>query len=349
MGLNVRKKISSAEFESYLGVIQSKVGRIDLVPQELLLAAGDLTVKIYSSSEVLREFIRKEFYFVLAQGLDDCDFRLITGNFDIQSFLKPIGYEEAGKIEFICDGFGVISIDYDNNVLLAYDDQSNSSFLLTNNLSDLKFILRQGHLFVHIINHWACKKGLILLHCAAVADAQSGALICGRGGRGKSTLAIASLIRGFNYVSDDYLLCRPLGLGVVEVYPIYSIVTMSEEIFAKMHGFDGEYIGISPWTGKKVYSISKYKDRVIEGLRVDKVIFPNICHADEPSIKPCEPQQPISHIVTSTLSQLYGGLKVDQVPILMKALSGLTYYGFDLTSDIFKNSEYLRKFLRESI
>jgi GT2 family glycosyltransferase len=57
--------------------------------------------------------------------------------------------------------------------------------------------------------HWlmaAC--GGHLLHAAAVGTPAGGVLICGRGGVGKSTTALACLAAGMEYVADDYLVVR---------------------------------------------------------------------------------------------------------------------------------------------
>lgn len=347
MGLNVRKKVSETQFNDYYAALRRKIIKPSAYSQSIMFAGGCFSANIKTSSNVLYEFIRKEFAFVLSETLLEHDFLLLTENRDLREFEKPEAYRDAGKIEFLCEDVGVISIDYDNNVLLAHSYKKKESILLTRDLSDLAFILRQGHLFVHLVNFWARQKNLLLLHCAAISASkeQPGVLICGRGGRGKSTLAIAALLEGCSYISDDYLLLRAIRPGLVEVYPIYSIVTMSKLSYDSMKGFDGEFIGISPWTGKGVYSIRNYKNAVAPKMQASKVVFPNICNAKQPSIAPCSSQQPISHIVTSTLSQLYGGIDRAQVPVFMRALAGLKYYQYDLTADIRGNAKFLADFI----
>jgi hypothetical protein len=54
--------------------------------------------------------------------------------------------------------------------------------------------------------HWALElRGCRFVHAAAVATAQGGALLAGRGGSGKSTTAMLSLESGFGYAGDDYV------------------------------------------------------------------------------------------------------------------------------------------------
>ncbi|MFL5844128.1 MAG: hypothetical protein ACJ762_05480 [Solirubrobacteraceae bacterium] len=55
--------------------------------------------------------------------------------------------------------------------------------------------------------HWALGgPGRGLVHGGAVGDARGGVLLAGRGGSGKTTLALAALDAGLHYVADDYLL-----------------------------------------------------------------------------------------------------------------------------------------------
>ncbi len=45
-----------------------------------------------------------------------------------------------------------------------------------------------------------------VVHGASVGVSGKGVLLCARGGMGKSTLTVFSLLRGFDYVADDYLI-----------------------------------------------------------------------------------------------------------------------------------------------
>jgi hypothetical protein len=54
--------------------------------------------------------------------------------------------------------------------------------------------------------HWALElRGCRFVHAAAVATAEGGALLAGRGGSGKSTTAMLCLENGFGYAGDDYV------------------------------------------------------------------------------------------------------------------------------------------------
>lgn len=62
----------------------------------------------------------------------------------------------------------------------------------------------------------ALQRGILALHCSAVADEKGAVLICGESGAGKSTLTTAFLERGYRFLADDmaFVSCTP-GEGAV--------------------------------------------------------------------------------------------------------------------------------------
>jgi len=69
--------------------------------------------------------------------------------------------------------------------------------------------------------HWLMERGgRQLLHAAAVGDAEGAVLITGKGGLGKSTMALACLQAGMTYLGDDYVV---VGLDPAPwVFSLYS-------------------------------------------------------------------------------------------------------------------------------
>src|SRR5262249_42346551 len=63
--------------------------------------------------------------------------------------------------------------------------------------------------FRWIIDALAQRAGLTTMHAAAIGEHGTGLLIVGKGGRGKSTLALAAVTAGMQYVADDYCLVAP--------------------------------------------------------------------------------------------------------------------------------------------
>jgi len=60
----------------------------------------------------------------------------------------------------------------------------------------------------HILQWWMVSRGGALLHSAAVGSGDSGVLITGPSGSGKSETALACQAAGLGFTSDDYVLVR---------------------------------------------------------------------------------------------------------------------------------------------
>jgi len=59
-----------------------------------------------------------------------------------------------------------------------------------------------------VLHWWLRERGLQFLHAGAVGNEDGAVLLAGKGGAGKSTLALAALVAGMRFVGDDYVLAQ---------------------------------------------------------------------------------------------------------------------------------------------
>lgn len=216
--------------------------------------------------------------------------------------------------------------------------------------------LREGHVFVQMLFRILNSlPNASLVHGACLGLNGHGLLMCARGNRGKSTLAITALLKGFEYVSEDYLILQSEN-GCLTASPIYSIVTLSPQMYDALYQDFGKarFVGVSSWKGKYVFDITGYSDALRRHYPVRACLFPDIdLSATEPSIRKCdqiEKNRAITHLAHSTLSQMWCiGLKQSQTDSetmlkLMRMINPLDFYKMTLTPDIFANAECLRAF-----
>lgn len=220
--------------------------------------------------------------------------------------------------------------------------------------------IAEGHVFVQmlfrILNETPAAK---LVHGACVGMNDKGLLLCARGQKGKSTLAVTAMLEGFDFVSEDYLILEKSGDGLL-ASPIYSIITLSPFMYDKLYDRLGKarFVGVSSFKGKYVFDISEYKDRLKRRYPVKACLFPEITpDATEPRVELCgqeEKNRAITHMAHSTLFQMWSqGLKQKQLDqefmlSIIGMLKGLDFYKIILTPDIFKNAGCLKSFV-ESI
>ena len=213
---------------------------------------------------------------------------------------------------------------------------------------------KEGHAmfqsFFHILNQPSSS----FVHGACVGLENKGVLMCARGGGGKSTLSVLALLKGFDYVSDDYLIIQKEG-DALSASPIYSFITLSPEMYEKMYDDldKARFLGVSPWKGKYIFDISGYADHFRSHYPVKALLFPEInLDASVPSVVKCsqvEKGKTVVQIAHSTVSQMgFNGFKGGQkdkdfILKTINMLSGLECYKITLCPDILANVECLRE------
>ena len=228
----------------------------------------------------------------------------------------------------------------------AIDKDNNTYYYALENL-DSEELIKEGHLFVQSLNEILKTPFSNLVHGACVGIDNIGALFCARGQRGKSTLAVLSLLKGFEYVSDDYLTLEKKN-NKLFASPIYSIITLSPKMYNKLYCYLDEcrFVSNNARKDKYVINISKYHNQFKKNYPIELCIFPEITNDDEPSIVLCEKSRAIVQLIHSTLSQMKDLNDRELVYKLYNMVKDLDFYKINLCSDIEKNTELLRKFLK---
>jgi hypothetical protein len=89
--------------------------------------------------------------------------------------------------------------------LSVLDDSRGEAWFWCVDAADVPYWERGTPLLL-ILHWWLSAHGRQLVHAGAVGTERGGVLVVGRGGSGKSTTAMASLLAGLDYASDDFVL-----------------------------------------------------------------------------------------------------------------------------------------------
>ena len=211
--------------------------------------------------------------------------------------------------------------------------------------------IREGHLFVHDLYRILDTPSSHLVHGACLGLDGKGILLCARGQRGKSTLAVTAMLRGFDYVSDDYLILEKSREGLL-ASPIYSIITLSPTMYTRLYDdLDrARFVCNNARKDKYVFDISGYGDTLRRRYPVLSCMFPEIDpDAKEARIEPCSPAEKgraITHLVHSTILQMQAQGDAGTVRKLISFLQELPFHTIRLSPDIYGNVECLRTFLQ---
>jgi len=241
----------------------------------------------------------------------------------------------------------LVGVDPWARLVNAWNPESNTYYYGVENLEPEEFI-KQGHIFVQIFNKLLKSPGAGLAHAAAIGLNGRGILLCARGQRGKSTLAVRAMLDGFDYVSDDYLV---LGRqeGGLYAWPIYSIITLSPMMWGDLYGIlEAKFVSNNSRKDKYVFNIEKYHQRFVSRYPLECCMFTQIVADPEPSVVKCTQAgkgRAVTQLVHSTINQMGDRHDIATINKLVGFVRDLPFYQINLCRDINKNLRCLRDFL----
>ncbi len=240
----------------------------------------------------------------------------------------------------------LFSVDSHGGIVSSYDEEENTYYYGVENLEPEEFI-KQGHIFVQIFNKILKTPTTALVHGAVVGLNNNGILFCARGQRGKSTLAVLSMLKGFEYVSDDYLTLEKEGENLYS-HPIYSIITLSPRMYNELYDeLNAKFVSNNARKDKYVVNIANYHDKFRKKYPVKVCMFPEIVSDEKPSIVLCEKGRAITQLIHSTINQTGDRHDIKTINKLINFVKDFEYYQINLCPDIWANVECLREFSEE--
>ena len=245
----------------------------------------------------------------------------------------------------------IIDIQTERGFFIGNDFENNTYYYGVKNLEPEEFI-KEGHLFVQFFNNILKTKTSNLVHGAVIGLNNQGICFCARGQRGKSTLSVLSMMKGFEYVSDDYLILHQNDKNELLSSPIYSIITLSPVMYNRLYDYmkGSQFVSNNARKDKYVFNISNYHDTFKMNYPIKLCIFPEIVSDKDPSIKPCtieEKGRAIVQLIQSTLMQTRDLSENWTVKKIMNMVKDLPFYKLNLCWDIDRNTEFLRDFMNK--
>ena len=192
-----------------------------------------------------------------------------------------------------------------------------------------------------------------MVHGACVGLNNKGILLCARGQKGKSTLAVLSMLLGFEYVSDDYLTLEKVD-DKLFAYPIYSIITLSPRMYNELYDrLEGtRFLSNNARKDKYVINIANFHKQFKTKYPVEIGMALEFTTENTPSVIECTNQEKgkaITQMIHSTITQMLEMYDSATIKKLIEMINGFKYYKLYLCNDIYKNVECLKEFMKEQI
>ena len=220
------------------------------------------------------------------------------------SIPEPFGEGGRRGLEYV-DGPVRIAWEIEERTLQAFDFRRRLALLRAPDVAELA-TWEQGAPFRRILHWWSAGLGLQLVHSAAVGTEVGGALLIGRGGSGKSTMALACVGSSLGYAADDYCI---LEFGVCPcVHSIYSSGKADAASIAMLPRL-AEAFHSSPidQQGKAVIFITQHASHtILRSFPLRAIVAPKIVSGSTCNAEVLPPGEALRALAPSTLFQLPG-------------------------------------------
>lgn len=253
----------------------------------------------------------------------------------------------ARRIEVLLGTRQVLSSHTLTGELRAYDPQRARGYLCIPDDSE-QSSLQQAHVLHRVLYMMAKNMDRLFLHAAAIGYEGRGVLICGRGGQGKSTLALSSLLTGCSFVADDHLILSR-DADAVRAWPIYSVAALTPQMLARMPELQVGKRWVDRTNRKYALAIPAYHDQFAPGLAIRALVFPEPDPGNTAEYRRTEPGKALSPLIWSTIRQAGDMKDPALIRYMMGFFAGMPCYSLKRSVDIQRNALLLKQLILEEI
>jgi hypothetical protein len=197
-----------------------------------------------------------------------------------------------------------------------------------------------------ILFWWLSSRECLQVHGAAVGTVEGGVLLVGRGGSGKSTVALSTLASDLLYAGDDYVAVR-LGSSP-RIESLYSSGKLEpahvRELFPNLMPLLDNADRLADEKAV-VYVHEHFPDRVVNGFPLRAVLVPKVVAKERESrIVDVSRADAFAALAPSTIFQLHTA-GPDSLAAMSRLIQGVPCYGLTLGTDPTAIPETISAFL----
>jgi hypothetical protein len=243
---------------------------------------------------------------------------------------------------------GRVSSTYDlgSGVLSLFDPIDRRGYYWVRDAAALPYYERGAPLRT-LLNWWLSGDGLHCAHAGAVGTSDGAVLLTGKGGSGKSTTALACLLSGMRYVSDDYCVVATEPAPVV--YSLYNTGKLRNEIDLARQPDLESWIANRERAGDEkllMFLHEQAPDRLLLEAPLRAIVIPRVVDAAASSLHRVAPMAALKALAPTTMFQLPGSAGEAMV-LLARLVKTLPCYRLDAGSEIAASPKLLRELLAD--
>ena len=164
----------------------------------------------------------------------------------------------------------------------------------------------QGSPFRNIFQWWFDGKEGTMLHSGAVSLSGKALLLSGKGGSGKSTIALACLLDGMDYLGDDYVVVR--GKKDIAVSSLYRSLKLAGDALARFPALRESPAnpGFSQAEKAVIFLRESSAGKVVCGSSLQGIVIPEISGTADSSFSRISAAEGFRALAPSTIFQHVG-------------------------------------------
>jgi len=189
------------------------------------------------------------------------------------------------------------------DALSMFDAESRTGVFWVSNVARVHWWERAEPLRASL--HWALNgDGRNLVHAAAVGDESGVVLIAGKGGAGKTTTTIASVLDGMRFVGDNYVLASFEPEPVV--HALYRNVKLRPGTLELLPELESAVDSLDIEEGEKyIVDVGRWRpEQVVSGVPVRAVVVPEVIGSGETRVVPTSGIEALLALAPTTIYQL---------------------------------------------
>ncbi len=197
-----------------------------------------------------------------------------------------------------------------------------------------------------LLHWWLANHNRQLVHAAAIGDGESGVLIVGKGGSGKSTTALTCLHGGLSYAGDDYAV---IGLDATPtVYSLYNSAKLDSNHLQRFPHLVPQISNRNRLDQEKalLFVSNHYPDCVARQFQVSAILVPRLTGKIETTISPISTALALRSLAPSTIFQLPRAGN-ETFKFLAEFVKGIPCYSLELGTDLSQIPLTIKQLLQE--
>lgn len=254
-------------------------------------------------------------------------------------------YSARGEVKDYNDDLIFTACNKGSGALSVLNKKTNVALWWIRNASHVPFY-ESGSPLLTILHWWLQQHGRQIVHAGAVGTKESGVLLVGKGGSGKSTATIACLNSELFYGGDDYSILSTSPAPYV--FSLYSSGKLNADHIIKFPHLlpvisNADRIDVE----KPLLFLNKYyPHKMIKGFPIKAIFLPHITGLPETTLSSTSHAIGLKALAPSTLFQLSFANQFAFYEIA-KFIKQVPCYYLNLGTEIHKIHEVILKFLSE--